>query len=98
MTDKANFISDSFPLMRRLFLLVDVALELIMAAQVPKVRLTFSSSFRLEPFLESQEISKLLTRRRLLIRFIESLIKKKGEEEVLFDLRRPGGELAVWSD
>ncbi len=53
---------------------------------------------RLEPYLESQEITKLLFRRRQLIRHIESLIKKKGKEEVLFDLRRPGGELAVWSD
>jgi len=53
---------------------------------------------RLEPFLENQEISKLLTRRRLLIRHIRGLIKKNGEEEVLFDLRPPGGELADWSD
>jgi len=53
---------------------------------------------RLEPFLERQEISKLLTRRRLLIRHIQSLINKKGEEQVLFDLRPPGGELAEWSD
>jgi hypothetical protein len=53
---------------------------------------------RLEPFLENQEISKLLTRRRLLIRHIQSLINKNGEEEVLFDLRPPGGELADWSD
>lgn len=51
-----------------------------------------------EPFLESQEISKLLTRRRLLIRHIQSLIKKNGEDEVLFDLRPPGGEVAVWAD
>ena len=51
-----------------------------------------------EPYLESQEISKLLTRRRLLIRHIQSLINKNGEEEVLFDLRPPGGELAKWSD
>ena len=51
-----------------------------------------------EPYLESQEISKLLTRRRLLIRHIQSLIKKNGEEKVLFDLRPPGGEMAVWTD
>ena len=53
---------------------------------------------RVEPYLESQEISKLLTRRRLLIRHIQSLINKNGEEEVLFDLRPPGGDLAEWSD
>jgi hypothetical protein len=53
---------------------------------------------RVEPYLESQEISKLLTRRRLLIRHIQSLINKNGEEEVLFDLRQPGGDLADWSD
>ena len=53
---------------------------------------------RVEPYLESQEISKLLTRRRLLIRHIQSLINKNGEEEVLFDLRPPGGELADWPD
>jgi len=53
---------------------------------------------RLEPFLENQEISKLLTRQRLLVRHIQSLINKNGEEEVLFDLRPPGGELADWSD
>jgi hypothetical protein len=51
-----------------------------------------------EPHLESQEISKLLTRRRLLIRHIQSLIKKNGEEEVLFDLRPPASELAGWAD
>jgi hypothetical protein len=53
---------------------------------------------RLVPLLENQEISKLLTRRRLLIRHIRSLINKKGEGQVLFDLRPPGGELANWSD
>jgi hypothetical protein len=52
----------------------------------------------LAPFLESQEISKLLTRRRILIRHIQSLVNKHGEEQVLFDLRPPGGELANWSD
>ncbi len=53
---------------------------------------------RLEPYLESQEITKLLIRRRTLIRYIRSLIKKNGEDEVLFDLRPPAGELANWSD
>mgnify|MGYP001814805349 CR=1 FL=1 len=52
----------------------------------------------LAPFLERQEISKLLTRRRLLISHIQSLINKHGEEQVLFDLRPPGGELANWTD
>jgi hypothetical protein len=53
---------------------------------------------RLEPYLESQEISKLLTRRRTLIRHIQSLIKKNGEDVVLFDLRPPEGEIANWAD
>jgi hypothetical protein len=52
---------------------------------------------RLEPYLESQEITKLLTRRRTLVRHIESLIRKNGEQKVLFDLRQPGGELADWA-
>jgi hypothetical protein len=51
-----------------------------------------------EPYLEKQEISKLLTRRRLLVRHIKSLINKNGEEEVLFEVRQPGVELAVWAD
>ena len=53
---------------------------------------------RLEPYLESQEITKLLTRRRTLIRHIQSLIDKRGAREVLFDLRPPGGQLADWAD
>jgi hypothetical protein len=52
---------------------------------------------RLEPYLESQEVTKLLARRRTLIRHIQSLIKKRGAREVLFDLRHPGGELANWA-
>jgi hypothetical protein len=51
---------------------------------------------RLEPFLASQEITRLVTRRRTLIRRIKSLIKKNGEEAVLFDLRPPANELADW--
>ncbi len=53
---------------------------------------------RLEPYLESQEITKLLTRRRTLIRRIQSLIKKHGEDAVLFDLRPSGSERARWND
>ncbi len=53
---------------------------------------------RLDGLLESQEISKLLTRRRTLIRHIQSLIRKNGEEAVLFDLRPPGSVLADWAD
>ena len=53
---------------------------------------------RLEPYLESQEIKKLLIRRRTLIRRIESLIKKNGEGAVLFDLGPPAPERAVWVD
>ena len=53
---------------------------------------------QLEPYLESQEITKLLARRRTLIRHIQSLIDKRGERDVLFDLRQPGGGLASWAD
>ena len=53
---------------------------------------------RLEPYLERQEIAKLLTRRRKLVRHIQSLIDKNGEDAVLFDLRPPGTEKADWSD
>jgi len=53
---------------------------------------------RLEPYLEGQEISKLLTRQRTLIRHIQSLIKKKGESAVLFDLRPPAAERTDWND
>jgi hypothetical protein len=53
---------------------------------------------RLEPYLESQEITKLLIRRHTLIRRIQSLIKKRGESAVLFDLRPPSAELAHWAD
>jgi hypothetical protein len=53
---------------------------------------------RLEPYLESQEITKTLIRRRTLIRRIQGLIDKHGEDVVLFDLRPPTGEKANWSD
>jgi hypothetical protein len=53
---------------------------------------------RLEPHLESEEITKMLTRRRQLIRLIQSLIKKNGQDAVLFDLRPPAAEKANWAD
>jgi len=53
---------------------------------------------RLEPYLESQEITRLLSRRRKLIGHIQSLIDKHGEDAVLFDLRPPGIERASWDD
>ena len=53
---------------------------------------------RLAPYLESQEISKLITRQRQLVRHVESLIKKNGESAVLYDLRPPSGEQAIWGD
>jgi hypothetical protein len=53
---------------------------------------------RLEPYLESKEITKLLVRRRTLVRRIQGMIDKHGEEAVLFDLRPPGPERAVWVD
>ena len=47
---------------------------------------------RLAPYLESREISTLLSRRRKLIDHIQKLIDKKGEDAVLFDLRPPGDD------
>jgi len=52
----------------------------------------------LEPFLESQEITRLISRRRKLIQHIQKLIDKHGEEAVIFDLRPPGTEMADWSN
>jgi hypothetical protein len=52
----------------------------------------------LGPYLEGQEISRLLRRRTKLIGHIQGLIDNRGEEAVLFDLRAPGGEMADWSD
>lgn len=53
---------------------------------------------RLQPYLERQEISILLTRRRKLIRHIQGEIDKNGEDAVIFDLRAPGMDKADWSD
>jgi len=53
---------------------------------------------RMDSYLEGQEISNLLTRRRKLIRHIQSLIKKNGEAVVLFDLRQPAAEKVEWAD
>jgi len=53
---------------------------------------------RIEPYLERQEISKLVRRRIKLIQHIQKLIKKHGEEAVIFDLRPPGTEMADWSN
>ena len=44
---------------------------------------------RMEPFLESREISSLLLRQRKLIDFIQDLIDTQGEDAVLFDLPPP---------
>ena len=44
---------------------------------------------RLEPYLESKEISTLLSRQKKLIDHIQKLIDKKGEDAVLFDLPPP---------
>jgi hypothetical protein len=51
----------------------------------------------LEPYLESQEIARLLSRRIKLIQHIQKLIDKHGEEAVIFDLRSPGAETADWN-
>jgi len=40
-----------------------------------------------EPYLSSKEISKLLLRHKKLIKHFEKKIKKKGEDEVLYDLK-----------
>jgi len=47
---------------------------------------------RLTPYLEGKEISALLSRRKKLIDHIQKLIKKNGEDAVLFDLRWPETE------
>ncbi len=44
---------------------------------------------RMEPYLESREISSLLLRQRKLIDFIQELIDTQGEDAVLFDLPPP---------
>ena len=48
---------------------------------------------RLKPYLDRPEISYIQTRRRKLIRHIEGLIAKHGEEAVIFDLRPPTNPL-----
>jgi len=45
---------------------------------------------RLEPYLERAEVVSLLRRRANLVRQIEKVIKKSGENAVLYDLRPPG--------
>ncbi len=52
----------------------------------------------LEPYLESQEITRLLSRRRKLIQHIQKQIDKHGEDAVIFNLRPPGSELADWGN
>ena len=49
---------------------------------------------RLEPYLERAEIVSLLRRRANLIRHFEKVIKKSGENAVLYDLRPPAPESA----
>ncbi len=53
---------------------------------------------QLEPFLERHEISDLLLRRHNLVRYFKKLIKKNGEESVLFDLSPPATDEVGWSD
>ena len=53
---------------------------------------------RLEPFLEHREISALLKRRLKLIKHIETMISKHGEDVVLFELLPPGAEKADWNE
>ncbi len=47
---------------------------------------------RLTPYLEGKEISALLSRRKKLIKHIQKLIDKNGEDAVLFALRCPETE------
>lgn len=46
---------------------------------------------RLEPYLEAREISELLLRRTKLVQHLKKLIKKRGEDAVIFDLRPASG-------
>ncbi len=48
----------------------------------------------LEPYLERAEIVSLLRRRSNLVRHLEKVIKKSGEDAVLYDLRPPAPESA----
>lgn len=51
---------------------------------------------RLSPFLETQEIARLLKRKAKLVRHIQQLIDRVGEDNVLFDLRPPRAESVGW--
>ncbi len=51
---------------------------------------------RLGPFLETQEITRLLKRRAKLVRHLQQLIDRVGESNVLFDLRPPRTESVGW--
>ncbi len=53
---------------------------------------------RLDPYLERQELAKLLTRLKKLVRHFEKLIAAKGEEVVLFDLERAAIQPEEWQD
>lgn len=44
---------------------------------------------RLEPYLTSKEIARVLTRLKKIVRHLDRLIKKRGEEVVLFDMPPP---------
>ena len=51
-------------------------------------------ALRLEPYLERAEVVSLLRRRANLVRHFEKVIKKSGEDAVLYDLRPPAPESA----
>jgi hypothetical protein len=53
---------------------------------------------RLEPYLEHEDLSYLCKRRVKLVRLIEHLIDKHGEDAVLFDVRPAEGRTADWND
>jgi hypothetical protein len=44
---------------------------------------------RLDPYLETKELAKLLTRHQKILRLLGKSIKAKGEDAVLFDLQPP---------
>lgn len=53
---------------------------------------------RLEPYLERQELAKVVLRHKKLVRHFEELIEKRGEAMVLFDLERAPVETTRFLD
>jgi hypothetical protein len=49
---------------------------------------------RLDPYLETKELAKLLTRHQKILRLLGKSIREKGEHAVLFDLQPPNEAVA----